>query len=338
MIKLLFRRVLLAIPVIAAAALFTFVIARLLPGDPAVQLASGMNATPEGLAGIRHRLGLDASLLTQLGRYLVALAHGDWGVSFATGQPVLAEIQARLPASLELMFCGFVLTLIAGLPMGIAAARHPGRWPDHVCRVFSSAGASLPSFFVGLALIYLFYFRLGWAVEPSGRFDPLLTAPPVHTGFLLIDAALDRNASAWLDAAKRLVLPACTMAIFGIAPLARITRSAMLDALTGEPVRTARSLGLSERTVLFRYALPQAAPAIITASGMILSYMLGANVAVEKIFAWPGVGAYALDALSASDYAPLQGFILCVAIVFAALNLVVDLVLAVFDPRTRHLR
>ncbi len=333
--RLLFRLLLRALPVMLFAVLFTFVLARSLPGDPAAQLVSGMAATPEGIAGLRHRLGLDLPMLVQLRVYLNALLHGDWGTSFVTGEPVWSAMRERLPATLELTCSGFVLALSIGIPLGAAAAMRPGRWPDRLCRAFCSAGASLPSFFVGLALIYVFYFRLGWAPEPSGRLDPLMIAPPVHTGFLLIDSALAGNLDAWCDALQRLMLPALTMALFGAAPLARITRSTLLDTLASDPVRTARSLGLPFRTVLWRYAFAPAAPAIITSAGMIFSYMLGANVAVEKVFAWPGIASYALDALGASDYAPLQGFILGIALVFTILNLFVDLLVATIDPRAR---
>ncbi|MGI4862192.1 MAG: ABC transporter permease [Janthinobacterium lividum] len=334
----LLRRAAGALPVVAGAAVFTFFLARLLPGDPAAHLASGLGATPEGLAALRHRLGLDVNLPLQFWRYLRALLQGDWGQSFMTGEAVRDSLLARLPASLELTFCGFAVSLCAGVTLGTAAALRPGRWPDHLCRLVGSIGGSLPSFFIALLLIYIFYFRLGWAPEPTGRLDPLLLAPPVRTGFLLIDAALAGDAHAWTDAARRLLLPAGTMALFGLAPIARITRSALLDALGGDAVRTVRSLGLPQHVVLRDYALAQAAPAIVTTLGMVFSYMLGANVAVEKVFAWPGIGSYALDALAASDYAPLQGFILCVALVFVVLNLLVDLLVAWLDPRARQRR
>lgn len=329
--RLLFR----ALPVMLFAVVFTFVLVRCLPGDPAAQLVSGMAATSTGIADLRHRLGLDVSMFVQLRTYLTALLHGDWGTSFVTGEPVWSALTARLPATLELTIGGFILALLIALPLGTAAALRPGRWPDRVCRAFCSTGASLPSFFVGLALIYLFYFRLGWAPEPSGRLDPFISAPPVHTGFLLIDSALAADGVAWCDALRRLVLPTVTMALFGAAPLARITRSTLLDTLASDPVRTARSLGLPPRKILWLYAFAPAAPAIVTSAGMILSYMLGANVAVEKVFAWPGIGSYALDALAASDYAPLQGFILCITLLFTVLNLAVDLLVVALDPRAR---
>lgn len=335
LVRALLWRMLAMATVVFAAVIFTFVLARLLPGDPAAHLAVGVEATPEGLAALRRRLGLDVGIGTQLWRYLCGILTGDWGYSFSTGEPVFSALRERVPATLELTACGFLLSLAIGMPLGLAAALHPRRWPDTLCRVLTSAAGSVPSFFVALALIYVFYVHLGWAPEPVGRLDPLLTAPPVHTGFLLIDAALVGDWPGWRDAAQRLMLPALTMAIFAGAPLARIVRSAMLGALASDPVRTARSLGLPRSTVLIHYALAQALPAIVTAIGMILSFLLGANVAVEKVFAWPGIGTYALDALGAADYAPLQGFILCVAVLFAVLNLTIDVIVGMLDPRTR---
>lgn len=339
MLMLVSRRLFAALPIIVSAAIFTFVLARLLPGDPAAHLASGMAATPQAIAAMRHTMGLDASIPGQLGAYLWGLLQGDWGQSFVTGEPVLHALRMRLPATLELTLTGFALAALLGVPLGMSAACHVGRWPDYLCRVLTSLFGSLPSFVVGLLLIYLFYFRLGWAPEPTGRIDALSLWMPdaSHSGFFLIDA-LSGPPGTWRDVVRHLVLPALTMAAFGLAPIARITRSAMLDALASDPVRTARSLGLPAHTVLFHYALRLSAPAILTTLGMVFSYMLGANVAVEKVFAWPGIGSYAMDALTAADYAPLQGFVLCIAIVFALLNACVDVLLAWLDPRARTLR
>ena len=329
------RRCLKAIPIMFCAAVLTFVIVRLLPGDPAAQLVSGMAATPQGLNTMRHQLGVDISIPQQLMRYLLALVQGNWGRSFVTGEPVRTALMQRLPATLELTLCAVVLTVLSGIPLGATAALYPGRWPDRFCLFVTSASASLPSFFIGLGLIYVFYFRLGWAPEPIGRLNALLVAPPIHTGFLLIDALRDHDGASWRDALAHLALPACTLTAFGIAPLARTTRSALLASLDSDAVRTAKSLGLPFRTVFLSYALAPAAPALVISMGMIASYMVGASVAVEKVFAWPGMGSYALDALASADYAPLQGFILSVAIIFTVLNLLIDLCLMALDPRVR---
>ncbi|MGF7187063.1 peptide/nickel transport system permease protein [Robbsia andropogonis] len=323
--------------VIVVAAIGTFLLARLLPGDPVAHLASGIAANAEGLAALRHRLGLDVPVSRQLGRYLLGLCRGDWGRSYATGEPVLRELRDRLPASLELTLVGLLLSTIIGIPLGIAAASRRSGPVAVFYRWLTSAGIGLPSFVIGLLLIHIFYFRLGWAPEPSGRIDAFAIAPPYHTGFFLIDAWIAHDGVLWRDAFRHLLLPAATMALFGMAPLARMTCSAMQQALDSAPVRTARSLDLPPWRVLRDYTLAQAAAPIVTAFGMVASYLLAANIAVERVFTWPGIGTYALDALAASDYPALQGFILMVAILFAVWNMLIDCLTAVLDPRVAEI-
>ncbi len=330
----LLRRTLSTLPALLLAVLLAFALTRLLPGDPAAVLAAGMaQAGPEDLARLRAGLGLDQPLPAQLARYLARLAHGDWGTAFTTGQPVLADLAARLPASLELAVAAFALATAAALPLGIAAALRPGRAVDHACRALCAAGGCLPAFVTGLALIAAFYLGTGWAPEPIGRIDPLLAPPPVRTGFLLADAALAGDGAAWRSAAAHLLLPALALALFALAPLARTTRAAMLGVLGGDAIRTARALGLPWRTVVLGRALRLAMPPVATAMGLVLSALLGASVAIEKLFAWPGIGGYALDALMAADHAPVQGFVLLVALLFAGIHLLVDLLCLALDPR-----
>jgi peptide/nickel transport system permease protein len=335
MLGFAFRRTAATVPVLCGTVVFTFILTRLLPGDPAANLISGPGAGAADVQALRHQLGIDAGLPRQLLRYAAGLLHGDWGNSFVTGQPVLAELLKRLPASLELTGLAFVLSIAVGLPLGIAAATKPGGVADQACRVLASLGTCLPTFVLALALIYLFYVVLGWAPEPTGRLDPLLDAPPRVSGLMLLDAALARDFDAWRSAFSHLLLPACAMALFGLAPIARTTRTAMYDALASDAIRTARSLRLPRRTILLRYALRGALLPILTTLGMVFSYLLGANVVIEKIFAWPGIGSYALDALLASDYAPVQGFVLLVAALFALVNLLIDLLYGLADPRVR---
>ncbi|MBP6895489.1 MAG: ABC transporter permease [Pseudacidovorax sp.] len=333
---LLLRRLAAAPPVLLAAAVFTFLLMRWLPGDPAAVLASGQ-ATPQELAALRTQLGLDRPLAEQLLHYLADLARGDWGQSLLTGQPVLSDLLARLPATLELTGFAFAITVVFGLPLGVAAALRPQGWPDRLCRWVTTAGGCAPTFVVGLLLIQLFYVLAGWAAEPIGRIDPALELPPLRSGLLLVDAALAGDAAAWRSALGHLLLPGVSMALFSLAPLARITRSAMLTALASDYLRSARALGLPARQVVLDYALRGALLPVLTTLGMVFSYMLGANVVVEKLFAWPGIGSYALDALMAADRAPLQGFVLLVALLFTAVNLAVDLLALAVDPRARGL-
>jgi peptide/nickel transport system permease protein len=328
------RRLATAVPVIAGVIIATFLLTRALPGDPAVYFA-GPAATMQAIEEIRHRLGFDRSLPAQFLDYLERLSHCDLGTSLTTGQPVLAELLTRLPASAELMLLALVLSVAIAVPLGIAAAMRAGSLVDHACRIVTTAGVSLPTFFTGLLLVYVFYYLFGVAPAPFGRLDVFSSAPPQHSGFYLIDSLLAGDFETFCAALAQLILPAATMAIFTLAPLARITRAAMLGALGSEFIRTARASGLSGHRVVFVYALRNAVLPVITTLGMVFSFMLGANVLVEKVFAWPGIGSYAVEALIASDYAPVQGFVLMMALLYVLLNLVIDLVYGFVDPRVR---
>lgn len=325
-------RVAQALPVVVGVVIVTFVLTRALPGDPAVFFA-GAAANEQSIAEIRAALGLDRSLPEQFGLYVWQLLHGDLGQSISTGQPVLAELARRLPASLELTLIALLLSISVAVPLGILAATRPGSWADHLCRVLVTAGVSLPTFFTGLALIYVFYYLLGLAPTPIGRLDFLYLDPPRITGFFLIDAALTGDWETWGGAARQIVLPAVTLALFTLAPISRITRASMLQALSADFVRTARAAGLTASTVIYRYAFRNAMLPVITTLGMVFSFTLGANVLVEKVFAWPGIGSYAVDALVVSDYAAVQGFVLAMALLFVALNLVIDIAYTLIDPR-----
>ncbi len=332
MLTLIVKRLLLALPTLAGVVVVAFALTRLLPGDPAAYFA-GNAASTEAVEQIRAKLGLDQPLPVQFGRYVRDLARGDWGESLTTGQPVATEILQRLPASLELTLIALALSMAASIPLGVLAATRPGSWIDQLCRLVTTAGVSLPVFFTGLLLSFVFYFLLGWAPSPIGRIDPY-TSPPAHvTGFYLVDSVLAGDAAALRSSAGQLAMPAVTMALFVMAPIARMTRASMLGVLGSDFVRTARAMGLSRTTVLYRYAFRNAFLPILTTIGMVFSFMLGANVLVEKVFAWPGIGSFAIEALIASDYAPVQGFVLTMAVLYVALNLAIDLLYLLVDPR-----
>jgi len=312
--------------------IITFILTRALPGDPAAYFA-GAAATEEAIAQVRTQLGLDRSMLEQFFGYVAGLARGDMGLSLTTGQPVLQELLARLPASLEMVLMALVLACAIALPLGVLAATRPGSWIDQLCRLLTTAGVSLPTFFTGLLLAYIFYFLLGWAPSPLGRLDPMYAPPPAVTGLYLVDAALARDGALWWAAFRQLILPVVTMALFVLAPIARMTRASMLSVLSADFIRTARASGLSSSTVLVKYGLRNALLPVVTTLGMVFSFMLGSSVIVEKVFGWPGVGSYAIDALTASDYAPVQGFVLAMGILFVLLNLLVDVAYVLIDPR-----
>ena len=332
MFRVIATRLLAALPNLAGVVVITFVLTRALPGDPAAYFA-GAAATPEAIAQVRAQLGLDRPLVEQFFRYLGALARGDLGLSLTTGQPVAQGLLGRLPASLEMVLLALVLAVAVALPLGVLAAVRQGSWIDQLCRVVTTAGVSLPTFFTGLVLAYVFYFLLGWAPSPLGRLDPMYSPPPAVTGLYLVDALLARDLELWWASLKQLVLPVVTMAVFVLAPIARMTRASMLAILSADFVRTARAAGLAPATVLVRYALRNALLPVVTTLGMVFGFMLGSSVIVEKVFGWPGVGSYAIDALTASDYAPVQGFVLAMGILFVLLNLAVDLLYVAIDPR-----
>jgi peptide/nickel transport system permease protein len=325
-------RVAQAIPVIAGVVVISFLLTRALPGDPAAYFA-GPAADEASIAEIREALGLDKPLIQQFFFYVGDLARGDLGTSLTTGQTVMSDLAARLPASLELTLVALILSCAIAIPLGVLAATRPGTWVDHLCRVLVTAGVSMPTFFTGIVLIYVFYYLAGIAPSPLGRLDFIYLSPPHVTGFYLIDAALAGDWETWFGALKQLVLPATTLALFTLAPIARMTRAAMLSALSSDFIRTARAAGLGRRKVLYGYAFRNALLPVVTTLGMVFSFTLGANVLVEKVFAWPGIGSYAVEALVVSDYAAVQGFVLAMALLFVVLNLIIDIAYALIDPR-----
>ena len=332
MLKVLFSRILTTLPALIGVVVVSFLLTRVLPGDTAAYFA-GPAATPQAIEEVKKKLGLDRPLPEQFRRYVADLARGDLGQSLTTGQPVVADLKARLPASAELTLFGLVLSLVIAVPLGIIAAVRQGSLIDHACRAIATAGVSLPVFFTGLLLVYFFYFIWQISPAPLGRLDVFASAPPPVTGFYVIDSLIARDGEAFRSSLAQLALPGVTLAIFALAPIARITRASMLAVLSMDFVRTARASGLPARKVIMTYAFRNAMLPVITTLGMVFSFLLGANVLVEKVFAWPGVGSYAVEALIASDFAPVQGFVLAMAILYIVLNLAIDLSYRLIDPR-----
>ena len=281
MLSMILKRMLAAAPSLVGVIIVTFLLTRALPGDPAAYFA-GPAATQEAIEQIRVKLGLDKPLYLQFIRYVADLAHGDLGDSLTTGQPVAQELKSRLPASAELTLLGLIVSMAIAVPLGILAATRPNSLIDHCCRVIATAGVSLPVFFTGLLLVYVFYYLLGWAPAPLGRLDVFFSPPPQITGFYLIDSALAGDGELFLASLKQLILPALTLGIFALAPIARMTRASMLAALSSDFVRTARASGLTPFTVTVTYAFRNAMLPVVTTLGMVFSFLLGANVLVER--------------------------------------------------------
>lgn len=332
-LRLILWRLLMALPILFGVVVVTFVLIRSLPGDPALVYASGPNMGEKDIAAIRSAMGLDRTLPEQFGLYLGNLARFNLGNSMVTGQPVTKDFAERLPATIELATFAFVLSLVVALPLGMLAAVYRGSWIDQCARVITSISAAMPGFFFGLILIFVFYFLAGIAPEPIGRLSGWSIPPPTVTGFLTIDALIDGDVGLFWEALGKMVLPAASMAIFAITPLMRMMRSGMIDALDSDYIRAARAYGLSRRRVLLRYALPNAMLPVLATMGMVLSTMLGANIMIEKLFAWPGIGSYSLNALIGVDYAPVQAFVLIVGVLFVVVTLVIDILSAAIDPR-----
>lgn len=334
-VRIALRRLLGAVPSFLGVVLVTFFLTHALPGDPAV-LFAGPAANAQSIAQVRASLGLNRSVPVQLAIYLRGLAHGNLGQSLTTGQPVLQDLLQRLPASMELTLVALLFALTIGVPLGTWAATRPDSTIDHCCRGTVTIAAAFPTFFVALLFVYVFYFLLRLAPEPLGRLnDVYYTAPPTVTGFYLIDSVLAGDWSTFGGAIAQIILPATSLGLFAIAPIARVTRAAMLEALGSDYIRTARAYGLPARRVLFTYALRNALVSIINVLGMVFSFLLGANVLIEDVYGWPGVGAYAVKAVIQSDYAAVQGFVLMMATLYVTLNLVVDLAAMAIDPRVR---
>lgn len=326
------RRLVQALPSVFGVIVISFVLTRALPGDPAVYFAGDM-ADKESIEQVRQSLGLDKSWVEQFTIYVRNLVNGDWGTSLSTGRPVTEELLTRLPASLELTLIGLGIAILVAIPLGVLAATRPDSWIDHLCRVMVTAGVSLPTFFTGLFLVYIFYYLLGWSPSPLGRLSIIYLSPPHVTGFYTIDSLLAGDRETFVASIAQLILPAATLGLFALAPIARMTRAAMLGTLASEFIRTARANGLSNRVVLVTYAFRNAALPVLTTLGMVFSFLLGANVLVEKVFSWPGIGSFAIQALVASDYAAVQGFVLAMALLFVCVNLFIDVLLTMVDPR-----
>lgn len=332
MTRLILRRLLAAIPNLLGVVLLTFVLTRMLPGDAAAYFA-GPAATPESIEGIRVQLGLDRSAVEQFFTYLAQLAQGDLGRSLTSGQPVLNDLVARLPASLELTLGALLLASLIGVALGVGAALKPHGVVDRICGLVSTVGQAVPTFFLGLLLVFVFYYLLGWAPAPLGRLDIFHSTPTDVTGFWTIDSLLGGDIDAFVGVLHQLVLPVITLSLFGIGPIARMTRASMIEVLGSDSVRMARAAGLPRRKVLWTYAFRTVIVPVLNTIGMVFSFMLGANVLVEKVFGWPGIGAYAIESVLASDFAPIQGFVLLMAALYVLINLMIDVVAALLDPR-----
>jgi len=329
------RRVVVTVPVLLLITLLGFVLTYLIPADPlAMVLSERAMANPEIVRAYRERWGLDAPPHLRYVTYVRNLARGDLGASIATQQPVAEDLKTFVPATVELATAALLLAVAIGVPLGVLAAVWRDRWPDHVARVGSLTGVSMPAFWLGLLALTIFSYRLQIAPGP-GRLDPQIVPPPLWTGMLVIDSLLAGRWDALADALRHLALPALVLAAYVMGVITRVTRSSVLDALSEDYVRTARAKGATERAVVVHHALRNALVPTLTVIGLAVGNLMAGAVMTETIFAWPGLGRYAVDAAAKLDFPAIMGVTLFVAVVYVGVNFVVDVAYVVLDPRIR---
>jgi len=333
--RYLLRRFALTLPTFVALMFVTFVAIRLVPGDPVEVRVGERGISPERLAYFRHELGLDQPVWKQFLDYVWQLLHGDFGTSLVTNQKVLTEFFALFPATLELGLCGMLFASLIGIPAGALAAVKRGSWYDQLLMGISVTGYSMPIFWWGLLLIMVV--AEGWGLTPvSGRIDLIKYYFEPVTGFMLIDSLLSGQAGAFSDALHHLVLPAIVLGTIPLAVIARMTRSSMLEVLNEDYVRTARAKGLPPRRVVGIHALRNALIPVVTIIGLQVGTLVAGAVLTETIFSWPGVGKWLIEAVGRRDYPALQGGVMLISAIVMLVNLAVDVLYGVINPRIRH--
>jgi len=327
-------RVLLVLPTLFGVTLITFALTYLLPGNPAL-VKAGPLATPEHIAEMERRMGLDQPVHVQYWRYLRGVLRGDFGESATTGRGVLDDFLQRVPATLELTLASMVIAIGIGIPLGVLAAVGRDGPLDHASRLLGVGGVAMPTFWTGLLAVYFFFYHLGVAPPPLGRLSPGVTAPAAITGLYTVDAILTGSGRALASALHQLMLPALTLGFSVMAPVTRMVRATMLEILESDYIKAAWAAGLPRRTIVYGDALRNCMIPVITLIGIVFGFLMAGNVVVEIVFAWPGIGNYAVTSLLTKDAAPIQGFVFFVAVVYVLINLTVDLIYGVVDPRIR---
>ena len=334
MIRFILGRIAYLVPTLIDITIVAFGFVRVLPGDPVLLMAGERGMSPERYAQVSEQLGFDRSLPAQYLEYVWRLLHGDLGTSLVTKKPVLTEFLALFPATVELALCAILLAALIGVPAGVLAAIKRGSWFDQLTMGTALVGYSMPIFWWGLLLIIFFSGILGWT-PVSGRISLLYFFPPV-TGFMLIDSLLSGQDGAFASAASHLILPTIVLATIPLAVIARQTRSAMLEVLGEDYVRTARAKGLAPRRVVGLHALRNALIPVVTTIGLQIGVLMAGAILTETIFSWPGIGKWMVESISRRDYPVVQGGLLLIALIVMVVNLLVDLLYGLINPRIRH--
>lgn len=333
MLKYILKRLLLLIPVLVGVSILVFLVMHVFTADPAANIL-GQHATQEQMARLREQLGFNKPLYVQYWDFLKGALTGNFGDSLITKTSVWSEVMARFPATVELALFSIVLASVFGILMGVISAVKQNTVVDYATMVTALAGVSMPIFWLGLLLILLFSVTLHW-LPVSGRID-IGMEPAKVTGLYILDSIITGNMAALKSSITHIILPGVALASYSTAIIARMTRSTMLEIVKQDYIRTARSKGLFENTVILSHALKNAMIPIITVIGLQLGSLLGGAVLTETVFSWPGVGKYVVDAILKSDYPVVQGSVLILAAVFVMVNLIVDLIYAVLDPRIKY--
>ena len=329
------RRMVLSFLVLCIVSVGTFLLAQAVPGDPITAIISDRQAdNPEVRAALEKRWGLDQPIHVQYVYYVRNLLRGDLGESISKRRPVADELRQRVPATIELTLYAMGFAILVGLPLGMVSAIRHDRWPDHIARFITLIDPSVPVFWLGLLLLYLFFYRLHWLPGP-GRLDVGMKPPETITGLVSVDALLTGNWEVLRSALRHLVLPAIVLGAYAMGIIARMLRSSLLAALGDDYVRTARAKGLVERRVVAGHALRNALIPTVTVFGLTFASLLAGAVLTETIFSWPGLGGFAVTAALKLDYPGLLGVTLVVAVVYVLVNLLIDIVYGILDPRIR---
>ena len=330
------RRLLLMIPMAIGITLLLFIVTHIVPVNPlAVILTERSMDDKHAVAAATEKWGLDKPLPEQYIIYLGNLLQGDLGVSFKTKNPVASDLKNFLPATIELSIGSFIFAILVGLPLGILSAVKSGSFIDQFTRVFSLLGASMPPFWSGLLILFVFYNKLHWAPGP-GRINSRTGAPESVTGLFVLDSLIKGNMPVFWDSLSHLILPSIILGWFTLALIARITRSSMLEALTQDYIRTARAKGLAEKWVVLSHALRNALIPLVTLVGLAFAGLMSGAIMTETIFSWPGIGRYAVESAANLDYPAISGTTLLIAIIYMLVNIFVDALYSIIDPRIRE--
>ena len=332
-INYIFRRLIALIPVVVGVLIIIFFIGRIVPSDP-IDLFVGQDADQALIDRIRHELHFDEPIWKQFFYYLEDIRNGSFGMCWTTRNPVSKDLAEKLPATFELIIISFMFTVIVAIPLGVIAAVNRDAFGDHLSRIISLSGVAIPSFWIGLLLIYFLYAKLGWAPAPMGRIHMGIDVERT-TGFFLVDTLLAGDLKAFASVCHYLVLPVFSIAFHNLALLTRLTRSSMIEVLNSEYILAAQAQGQKLRKINYRLALKNAMLPPVTELGRLAGSLIGGAVIIEIVFAWPGVGSWAIDAALSGDFSPIQAFAVIMAVARVLFFLIADIFYTILDPRIK---